>query len=117
MPPIRSIQLVGIVLMGLLVSCSTKFESDHRLLVSDLQTQDRALKLLREEIRLQRASVQSSPSDSTARRRLDALLIQEEDALRLRQDIKESADEKAREEYEGTSGIFRDDSRDRSRRP
>jgi hypothetical protein len=116
-PPIRPLPLVGVLLMSLLVACGTKFESDHRELMSDLQTQDRTLKQLREEIRLQRAIVRSSPADTSAQRRLDALLIREEDALRLRQDIKESADEKARDEYEGTSAIFRDDSRDRSRRP
>lgn len=117
MLPIRMIQLVSVLLMSPLVACGTKFESDHRELMSDLKTQDRALKLLREEIRIQRAAVDSAPADSSARRRLDALLIREEDALRLRQDIKESADEKARDEYENTSGFFHDDSRDRSRRP
>lgn len=117
MPPTRPLRLTSVLLVSFLVACGTKFESDHRELMSDLKTQDHTLELLREEIRVQRAIVRSSPTDTSAQRRLDALLIREEDALRLRQDIKESADEKARDEYENTSGFLRDDSKERTRRP
>jgi len=79
--------------------------------LDDIARQEDRIRQLREEIQLVRAHLDSTPSDTTAIRRIGALITSEEEARKTRDDIKQSAeDERLR------SGLPSDEAQQREER-
>lgn len=121
MHPTRASRLLLPTLLTVLASCSStppdRRPASARELSGEMQTQDRRIATLRDLIRAERSHLDSVPSDTLARARLDHLLSEEEAAQAVRRDMKATADEKAREDYKNTRGLFGYTSPDTPRRP
>jgi len=100
----------------ILAACTSGGVSQERsVLVDDLKVQDRKMSILRDDIRAHRATLAANPTDTATKRQLDDLIAREELEQAHRLDIKASADEKARAEYESSLKAYHDEVPDKNR--